>query len=224
MVGILIVVFLILTAVLYWQFILAEGTYLGRHVVVKLYDKIAHRYDALKEYDPPAEDATLGGRLAFLLKDCPDPKVLDVATGTGRVCMTLLRQNSFRGHVCGLDRSAGMLEHARHNLAPHTSRAHLIRGDADALPFPDASFDAVSCCEALEFMPDPQRVLREMVRVVKPGGALFFTNRIGWEARFLPGKVFRRGHVAEALRHLPLERVRELPWEANYDQVWARRR
>lgn len=224
MAGILLAILLVLTLLIYWQIILAEGTYLGRSIVAKLYDWTAGRYDRIKAYDIDLEDATLGRPLAALLEHIPHPLVLDVATGTGRVPMSLLRQPAFRGAVVGLDLSAGMLTQARRNLAEHAGRVLLVRGDAGRLPFPDAAFHAVVCCEALEFMPHPRRALAEMTRVLKPGGWLLFTNRIGWEARFLPGKVFPRRRVAGSLQGLPLENVQEIVWETNYDQVWARRK
>lgn len=223
MAGILLTILLVLILLVYWQFILAEGTYLGRSIVAKLYDWTAGRYDRIKAYNVELEDATLGRPLAAALEHVPHPLVLDVATGTGRLPMSLLRQPAFRGTVVGLDLSAGMLAQARRNLAEHAGRVHLVQGDACRLPFPDAAFHAVTCLEALEFMPHPRAALAEMTRVLKPGGWILFTNRIGWEARFLPGKVFPRRRVASVLQGLPLEEISEMVWEVNYDQVWARR-
>lgn len=224
MAGILLAVLLVLALLIYWQIILAEGTYLGRSIVAKLYDWTARRYDRIKAYDIDWEDTTLGRPLATLLEHIPQLLILDVATGTGRVPMSLFRQPAFHGAIVGLDLSAGMLAQARRNLAEYAGRMLLVRGDAGRLPFPDAAFHAVVCCEALEFMPHPRRALVEMTRVLKPGGWLLFTNRIGWEARFLPGKVFPRRRVAGALQGLPLENIQEIIWEVNYDQVWARRK
>ena len=205
----------------YWLLVLSEGTYLGPKVVSLLYDLTARRYDRVKQYEIPLEDITLGEPLAARLGQAPDATVLDVATGTGRVAMSLLRQAGFRGQLVGLDLSAGMLKQAARNLARYGERVTWIRHDAGHLPFEDGVFDAVACLEALEFLPDPKQTLAEMVRVLKPGGTLLFTNRIGIEAAFLPGKVLPRDGVREALAGWPLRGVIVSHWEVNYDQVWA---
>jgi len=147
-----------------------------------------------------------------------------VGTGTGRVLVSLLRQPAFRGRAVGLDASAGMLRVARRNLAPHAGRVVLMHHEASRLPFAGASFDAVSCVEVLEFTPQPAETLRELVRVLKPGGILLFTNRVGGEARYLPGRTFPRHGIRDLLAPLPLEDIMVVPWEVNYDQIWARRR
>jgi len=214
---------LVIAGALYWLLVLSEGVYLGPKVVTWLYDLSARRYDRVKQYEVPLEDATLGEPLAARIGPEPDAMVLDVATGTGRVPMSLLRQEGFAGQIIGLDSSKRMLEQATHNLTGYGERVTLIRQDAGHLPFEDETFDAVTCSEALEFLPDPQETLAEMVRVLRPAGTLLFTNRIGIEATFLPGKVFPRNGVEAALAHWPLHDVIVSRWEVNYDQVWARR-
>jgi SAM-dependent methyltransferase len=215
---------LVLLGLVYWQLVLAEGVYLGRRVVVALYDIAARGYDHLKGYEPQLEDYTLGQPLAERLGDDPEVWVLDVGTGTGRMLLSLMRVRAFHGHAVGLDPSAGMLRRAVRNLAPHRQRVALVRQEAGRLPFSDAAFDAVCCIEAIEFTTDPVRTLHEFVRVLKPGGTLLFTQRIGTEALFLPGRVFRPLRLAQVLADLPLEDIQVLTWEMNYDQVWARRR
>jgi ubiquinone/menaquinone biosynthesis C-methylase UbiE len=215
------VVALSLIALLYWQLILAEGAYLGRRVVVLLYDWSARVYDRIKGYNPGYEQWFLGLPLSQALADYPDPLILDVATGTARLARTLFQQNGFRGRLIGLDLSRRMLQQAARATGLWANRITLIRQDASQLPFPDATFDAVVCLEALEFMPDPDQVLREMVRVLRPGGVFLITNRIGKDARWLPGRTYKPEAFEAKLHTLPLEMVHTKLWQEDYDLISA---
>ena len=70
-------------------------------------------------------------------------------------------------------------------------------------------------------MPDPDHVLREMVRVLRPGGILLTTNRIGKDARWLPGRTNTSEAFEAKLHALPLEMVRTKLWQEDYDLVSA---
>ena len=214
---------LLLALLLYWQLVLAEGAHLGARVVVWLYDLVAPRYDRLKQFDPEVEAGTLGLPLTQLLADVPVPLVLDVACGTSRLARALLPQIAFDGIVINLDLSARMLRQGRPLLDPWPGRAAWLRAPADRLPFAAASFHAVACLEALEFLPDPRAALRECVRVLRPGGILLVTNRIGFQARLLPGKTFTRPAFQRLLAALPLAQVEVLPWQEEYDLAFARK-
>ena len=212
---------LILGLLLYWQLIIAEGTYLGPRVVVLLYDWSAHVYERIKQYDIGAEQWFLGLPLIGALEWVSAPLVLDVATGTGRLPRALLRQPSFDGRVIGLDLSRRMLREAVRKTAQFEGRLTYIWQDARSLPFEDGTFDAVTCLEALEFTPCPDEVLAELVRVLRPGGVLLVTNRIGRDAKLLPGRAFPRDQFEQVLRKLPLEDVKVRPWQVDYDLAWA---
>ncbi|MDX6387252.1 MAG: demethylmenaquinone methyltransferase / 2-methoxy-6-polyprenyl,4-benzoquinol methylase [Gaiellaceae bacterium] len=93
--------------------------------------------------------------------------VLDVATGTGAVARELIKQKGCT--VVGLDQSPEMLAEARRRLPEDIT---LIDGTADRLPFADASFDALTFTYLLRYVPDPAATLRELVRVVRPGGTI----------------------------------------------------
>ena len=92
-----------------------------------------------------------------------------------------------------------------------------------AQSFP-GSFDAVTCLEALEFLPDARAALCECVRVIRPGGLLVTTNRIGWDAWLMPGKTFSRRNFRHLLAEFPLEAVRIHTWQVDYDLAWARKK
>jgi len=211
----------LLVVVAYWQLIIAEGAYLGPKVVALLYDWSARRYDHIKQFEPIHDDWFLALPLLYRLRHEPSPLVLDVATGTARLPLALLRRPDFQGQVVGLDISGGMLREARCKTRIHNERVLLVQQDAMRLPFADNTFHAVTCLEALEFLPDLDGALREMVRVLQPGGTLLITNRVGREAWLLPGRALRPRQLEALLAALPLTNIRIRPWQVYYDLIWA---
>ena len=118
----------------------------------------------------PVHDAVLQA-----LESEPPARVLDIGCGTGRLAERLITARGVRS-VVGCDFSAGMLAHAAERLRPHgtaeTARVALVRGDATRLPFAAASFDAVVSTEAFHWFPDQDAALRELRRILRPGGRL----------------------------------------------------
>jgi ubiquinone/menaquinone biosynthesis C-methylase UbiE len=101
-------------------------------------------------------------------------RVLDAACGTGIVTRVAAQRFPHVGKLVGVDRNVGMLEVAREH-APTNVPVEWKEGDLGALPFPDGSFEVVLCQNGLQFVPDKPRALREMCRVLVPGGRLAFT-------------------------------------------------
>ena len=97
--------------------------------------------------------------------------VLDVGSGTGAVTRSLARAVGPKGRVVGLDPSPGMLAEARRGDGPGIGPEWVL-GRAEALPFPNASFDAVTAQFSLRNMQDWRRGVEEMARVLRPGGRL----------------------------------------------------
>jgi demethylmenaquinone methyltransferase/2-methoxy-6-polyprenyl-1,4-benzoquinol methylase len=97
----------------------------------------------------------------------PRDTVLDVATGTGAVARELLAAKGC--NVVGLDQSREMLAEARRRLP---SSVKLVEGDAQELPFPTGAFDALTFTYLLRYVSDPGATLRELARVVRPGGVV----------------------------------------------------
>ena len=97
----------------------------------------------------------------------PANTVLDVATGTGAVARELMRQKHCS--VVGVDQSPEMLAEARRRLGPDV---RLVEARAEQLPFPDASFDALTFTYLLRYVADPAATLRELARVVRRGGTI----------------------------------------------------
>jgi len=103
----------------------------------------------------------------------PGDRVLDVATGTGLVAEELVRRHGCS--VVGLDQSEEMLAGARAKLAGRpdlAARVELVRGEAEELPFADREFDALTFTYLLRYVDDPLATLRELARVVRPGGTI----------------------------------------------------
>ncbi len=105
----------------------------------------------------------------FLVARVPagrEETVLDVATGTGAVARELVRAHGCR--VVGLDQSPEMLAEARRRAAG----IEYVEGSAERLPFADASFDHLTFTYLLRYVDDPGATLRELARVVRPGGTV----------------------------------------------------
>ena len=158
----------------------------------------------------------------------PGATVLDVATGTGAVARALLERGC---DVTGLDQSAGMLAVARARLG---DRVRFVEAGAERLPFEDASFDALTFTYLLRYVDEPGDVLRELARVVRPGGTVAMLEfsvprppwRWAWDVyvdRLLPlarapewrevGR-FLGPSIREFWSRVPLERLLELWREA----------
>jgi ubiquinone/menaquinone biosynthesis C-methylase UbiE len=210
-----------LAALLYWLVISTEGTYLGTRAVVIMYDWTARRYNRIKNLRSVYEVYFLGAPLGEKLSAVQRPLVLDVATGTGRLPAAVLAGAEGRAQVVGVDYSLPMLAEAAESLAPYDGRVALLQGDAHRIMFGDATFDAVSCLEALEFMRDPRAVIREMIRVLKPGGVILVSNRVGWESWLFPGRHCRRGRLEALLRREGMVAIDTHLWQTYYDLIWA---
>jgi demethylmenaquinone methyltransferase/2-methoxy-6-polyprenyl-1,4-benzoquinol methylase len=97
----------------------------------------------------------------------PRDTVLDVATGTGAVARELIARTACT--VVALDQSPEMLAEARRRIP---AGVKLVEGTAESLPFPDASFDALTFTYLLRYVSDPGATLSELARVVRPGGTI----------------------------------------------------
>ncbi len=100
----------------------------------------------------------------------PGDEVLDVATGTAAVAIELALRTGCR--VVGLDQSAEMLAAGRVRVeaAGLADRIRLVEGNAERLPFEDGSFDGLTFTYLIRYVEDPAATLRELARVVRPGG------------------------------------------------------
>jgi ubiquinone/menaquinone biosynthesis C-methylase UbiE len=112
-------------------------------------------------------------------------KVLDVATGTGNAAIAAARLGA---DVVGLDYVPALLERARDRAAVERLPVELVEGDAEAIPFPDGSFDAVLSVYGAMFAPDHRRTAAELARVTRPGGTIALAS---WTPEGFLGDLFR---------------------------------
>ncbi len=108
----------------------------------------------------------------------PDYKVLDIGCGGGKVAK-LLAERATKGKVYGLDHSDEMVKLAKklNNEYIHKDRVEITRGNVSELPFEDETFDLVTVFENIQFWNEHVNNVREIKRVLKPGGKILVVNR-----------------------------------------------
>ena len=114
----------------------------------------------------------------------PQQSVLDVGCGTGVVALTAARLGA---RVHGLDLAPALIEHAKKNAALAGVEIDFREGDAEALPYGNASFDVVLSQFGHMFAPRPEVAIAEMLRVLKPGGTIAFST---WPPEHFVGQMF----------------------------------
>ena len=195
-------------------------------------------------YGGPAELLSFGqyGRwrraLVRALGVSSDDKVLDVATGTGLIARDI--QKRYGCHVVGADQSLEMMGRAK-------ELSDRVGADANALPFVDSFFDGLVFSYLLRYVSDPTETLRELVRVVRPGGVIGNVEfgvppsplpRIGWSLHALGVfplatrafgpewahvGTFLPNSIVEWANEWPLERQVAMWQAAGIDEVKTRR-
>jgi ubiquinone/menaquinone biosynthesis C-methylase UbiE len=169
------------------------------------YDPVAGEFDDLAERC----SGPLAARMVALAQLAPEERVLDVGTGTGIVALRAAERLGPQGRVVGIDLSDGMLSVAQANAARAglSDRAVFRKMDAEALQLDDGSFDVVLSLFALLHFPRPLTALREMSRVLRPGGRLVVAvgSRPPWLSS--GGVLHRIGLLPELLLRLQGKRL-----------------
>ena len=146
----------------------------------------------------------------------PDSRLLDVGCGTGRHILELSR---YEGTFVGLDMADEDLKKMRYLLALAAqegrlvAEVHIVKGEGVRLPFEDNEFDQVICTETLEHVDDDEAMLRDLIRVLRPGGVLVvsvpdeYSERLLWRLssryRTAPGghvRIYRRSQIKGLLK------------------------
>ena len=138
-----------------------------------LFAALPHEYDEMGWLLSFGQDRRWRRATVRAIRAGQSDRVLDVATGTGLVAAELVRR--FGCAVVGIDQSDEMLARARGRLArePHLARRiELVRGEAERLPFADGEFDGVTSAYLFRYVDDPAATMRELCRVVRPGGRI----------------------------------------------------
>ena len=135
-----------------------------------LFTPLPARYDRLAEILSFGQNGRWRRAMVDQIVQAPGAAVLDVASGTAGVAIQLARRTTAR--VVGVDLTEQMLRQGRANVARAglAARIGLVAGRGEQLPFPDASFDALTFTYLLRYVDDPQATLTELARVVRPGG------------------------------------------------------
>ncbi len=204
--------------------------------VAAMFDGVARRYDITNTLMSLGQDHRWRRRTRQSLELAPGEVVLDLAAGTGVSTVELATSGAF---AVGCDFSLGMLQAGR----AKRDRRHvpLVAGDALHLPFANAAFDAVTISFGLRNVADVDRALREMARVVRPGGRLvvcefsrptfapFRKIYLNYLMRAMPAIARRVSsnpdaytYLAESIRHWPpqLDLARRLASAGWVDVHW----
>jgi demethylmenaquinone methyltransferase / 2-methoxy-6-polyprenyl-1,4-benzoquinol methylase len=212
----------------------------------ELFAPLAPTYDRYARLLSFGQDPRWRSFLVSQLEAGPGDTVLDVACGTGAVAIELARRHGCR--VVGVDQSPEMLAEGRRRVeaAGLAGRVELREGRAEDLPFEDAAFAGLTFTYLLRYVDDPAAAIRELARVVRPGGRVAMLEfsvpsrplpRLAWEAYVRlglpaagrvvsPGWAEVGGFLGPSIRafweEYPLDRLRGI-WEgAGIGQVDAR--
>ena len=212
-----------------------------------LFSGLPRRYDLAGAVLSFGQDPRWRRAMVRQIRASPNDRVLDVATGTGMVAAALVRR--YDCSVVGLDQSPEMLAGARAKLEADRQLAEhvtLVRGEAESLPFGDGDFDHLTFTYLLRYVDDPAATLRELARVVKPGGRIASLEfmlppnalaRALWRVYtrvFMPvlGRMISRDwyevgrflgpNISDLYARLPLDRQLELWRGAGIEDVRAR--
>ena len=136
-----------------------------------LFEGLERRYDALSAALSFWQDPRWRAAMVDALGLRGGERVLDVATGTGLVAAEVLSRGECS--IVAVDQSPAMLAAARARFASRAGApVELLQCEAEALPFEDESFDAVSFTYLLRYVDDPPATMRELARVLRPGGSI----------------------------------------------------
>lgn len=139
--------------------------------VKKQFGRSAHQYVTSSTHSTGTDLALLPEWLQLT----PDAVALDIATGGGHAAKAMAGQAAF---VFATDLTVEMLEAAKQHLDAHANNIFYTAADAEALPFLDHTFDAGSCRIAAHHFPNPQAFVKEVCRVLKPGGRFVLIDNV----------------------------------------------
>jgi demethylmenaquinone methyltransferase/2-methoxy-6-polyprenyl-1,4-benzoquinol methylase len=151
----------------------------------ELFEGLGARYDTLAAVLSLGQDRRWRAAMLERVVAGPGSKALDVATGPAGVALAIQRRTG--AAVVGVDVTEDMLRRGQRNVA-ESGRDHniaLVVGKGEQLPFPDASFDALTFTYLLRYVADPAATLVELARVVRPGGTIsslefHLPDRLAW--------------------------------------------
>lgn len=183
--------------------------------VYQTFQTISDHYDFMNDLESFGLHRAWKHALVQAVTGLASAAILDVASGTGDIALALAKANPLT-RVTGFDFSQNMLEIAQKRATEAPDALDNLRfehGNAMALPFATATFDAVTISFGLRNMPDYQRVVEEMTRVLKPGGS-FFCLEASYPTHPLikpPFKLYFK-HIVPAIGALVTHKKAEYQW------------
>ena len=146
----------------------------SRHEIWKMFDAISPTYDRVNRIMTFGFDRYWRKAMTRFLPKRSSLRLLDCATGTADQLLSLVKHSKDISQAVGIDLSTEMLEIGRKKAAksPYSQKITLENGDALALAYPDNSFDCVTMSFGIRNVTDPLKCLKEIYRVLKPGGRI----------------------------------------------------
>lgn len=194
--------------------------------VQETFNSIAKRYDLMNTLMSFGLDKGWRRKAVRTVEAKPGMNLVDVCCGTGQLSLELAMTVGPTGHITGLDFSKNMLAQAREHVSvsPYQSIIELIQGDAMNLPFEDNSFDGATVGWGLRNLPNLEKGIREMIRVIKPGGKvvsldmakptllgfkqgywLYFEKLVPWMGKIWAGKATAYQYLHDSAREFPTQ-------------------
>jgi demethylmenaquinone methyltransferase/2-methoxy-6-polyprenyl-1,4-benzoquinol methylase len=167
----------------------------------QLFDRIAPTYNILNHILSLGQDFYWRRKLVDCIDKTHKLRVLDIATGTGDLLISLLRRNPNILEAVGLDISENMLTLCRKKIIKHglTKRASLIHADVNSCPFADGTFDVITMSFGIRNTPNPFKTLGEIGRLLKPGGTVTIL-----EFSMPSNRIFKSLYLLYLRRSVPL--------------------
>jgi len=150
----------------------------------RLFSGLPQRYDRLAEWLSLGQNSRWRRAMVDQIVPGKPRRVLDVATGPAGVALQLAARTD--AQIVGIDVTEAMLREGRANVARAGAdkRVQVVLGKGEQLPFADATFDALTFTYLLRYVEDPAATLRELARVVRPGGTIGNLEFLVPESRF----------------------------------------
>jgi demethylmenaquinone methyltransferase/2-methoxy-6-polyprenyl-1,4-benzoquinol methylase len=168
--------------------------------VEQMFDTISGNYDGLNRVISLGADVKWRKKVVQMVVDTNPNSILDIATGTGDLAISFA-QNSKASKVVGLDLSDGMLSVARRKIEDSSlnDRISFVKGDSEALPFEDNSFDAITVSFGIRNFENLEKGLSEIFRVLRPNGIFVILETS------VPGKFpWRQGYFVYTKGVMPI--------------------
>ncbi|MDJ0625479.1 MAG: class I SAM-dependent methyltransferase [Candidatus Caenarcaniphilales bacterium] len=214
-----------------WLFCFTELSYWGNRGLKNIYNLFAPIYE-YKWNSAKYKSKTVTEKLFLLplkmalLNNNKPPRFLDLACGTGRMSLMVLKQEWFSGTIESVDFSKGMLEKLKRELAkcPQDKKNSCKTTEMELSSWTENvknSYDAVALMEVSEFLPNFPEILSRVAKIIEPGGLLLLTKPPDWMSVFYPKRKQNRHELTELLKNNGFGNISIHKWTHRYEVVHA---